>query len=209
MTAPASAIVVAGGASRRLGQDKRQLRLGSPRTLLEATVATVSALADDVVVVVSTDPTTFAGLTARVVQDPEPGAGPLNALVAGLAAIEHDVALVVACDLPFLSPALLGRLLDEPRDYDLLVPVRSDGRLEMLHAMYRTSCLEPARRRLAERRLKLAGLADDVRARFVDESWLRRDDPSLRSFLNLNTPEDLRRVTELLAQARGHARRES
>ena len=199
MMPSASAIVVAGGESRRLGQDKRQLRLGSSRTLLEATVATVASLTDDVVIVVSTDPTLHAGMPARVVQDPQPGAGPLNALVAGLAAIEHEFAVVVACDLPFLNRSLLRGLLSESRDYDLLVPVRADGRLEMLHAIYGKSCLRPARRRLADRRLKLAGLADDVRTRVVDEASLRRYAPSLRSFINVNTPDDLRAVTEMLA----------
>lgn len=199
---PVSAIVVAGGESKRLGQDKRRLRLGSSRTLLDATVATVASLTDDVVIVLSTDPALYAGMPARVVQDPQPGAGPLNALVAGLAAIEHEFAVVVACDLPFLNRSLLQGLLSEPRDYDLLVPIRADGRLEMLHAVYGKSCLEPARQRLVDRRLKLAGLADDVRTHVVDEATLRRYDPSLRSFINVNTPDDLRVVTEMLADVR-------
>jgi len=203
VTAPISAIVVAGGESRRLGQDKRFLRLRSSQTLLEATVSTVATLTDDVLVVVSTDPARFAALPARVVQDPCHGAGPLNALVAGLAAMRHDTALVVACDLPFLNPTLLRALLEQPRDYDLLAPRRADGRLEMLHAVYRKTCLDPARRRLADGRLRMAGLIDDVRTRIVEEATLRRYDPTLRSFLNVNTPDDLRLVAELLARADG------
>lgn len=197
MISRASAIVVAGGKSSRLGQDKRLLRLFSSRTLLEETVLRLSTLTDDVVVVVSSQSVDLEGLSAKIVQDPVPGAGPLNALYAGLMAAEHEYAIAVACDMPFLSTTLLRGLLDLPRDYDALVPRRSDGTLETLHAVYRKTCLEAIRRRLDAGRLKLAALLDDVTVRFVDEPWLRQYDPQLRSLLNVNTPEDLENVKDL------------
>jgi len=193
----ASAIVVAGGKSSRLGQDKRLLRLFSSRTLLEETVLRLSTLTDDVVVVVSSQSVDLEGLSAKIVQDPVPGAGPLNALYAGLMAAEHEYAIAVACDMPFLSTTLLRGLLDLPRDYDALVPRRSDGTLETLHAVYRKTCLEAIRRRLDAGRFKLAALLDDLTVRFVDEPWLRQYDPQLRSLLNVNTPEDLENVKDL------------
>jgi molybdopterin-guanine dinucleotide biosynthesis protein A len=193
----ASAIVVAGGKSSRLGQDKRLLRLFSSRTLLEETILRVSTLTDDVVVVVSSQSVDLEGLPSKIVRDPVPGAGPLNALYAGLMAAEHEYAIVVACDMPFLSTALLQGLLELPRGYDALVPRRSDGTLETLHAVYRKTCLEAIRRRLDAGRLKLAALLDDVTVRFVDEPWLRQYDPQLRSLLNVNTPEDLENVKDL------------
>ena len=197
MISRASAIVVAGGKSSRLGQDKRLLRLFSSRTLLEETVLRLSTLTDDVVVVVSSQSVDLEGLSAKIVQDPVPGAGPLNALYAGLMAAEHEYAIAVACDMPFLSTTLLRGLLDLPRDYDALVPRRSDGTLETLHAVYRKTCLEAIRRRLDAGRFKLAALLDDLTVRFVDEPWLRQYDPQARSFLNVNTPEDLENVKDL------------
>lgn len=198
MISPTSAIVLAGGKSRRLGRDKRLLRLGTSRTLLEETIARVSALTDDVVVVVSSDPAELGQIAVRMVQDPLPGAGPLNALYAGLSAVVHEFALAVACDLPFLDVGLLRALLDQTRDYDLLVPRRADGRLEMLHAIYRKTCLDAIRRRLDAGHLRLADLTGDVVVRFVDEATLVAYDPLLRSFLNVNTPEDLEMVASLL-----------
>jgi len=195
---PASGIVVAGGVSRRLGQDKRALRLFSSRTLLEETVARVATLTDDVVVVVSGQPEQFAGLPAAIVVDPLPGAGPLNALCAGLSATRHGFALTVACDLPFLSVPLLRSLLEQPRDYAALVPRRADGTLEMLHAIYRKTCLGAIQRRLRAGQFKLSALVADVPARFVDEAALLPYDPELRSFLNVNTPADLEVVEALL-----------
>lgn len=199
MIAPASAIVVAGGKSTRLGRDKRHLRLSSPRTLLEETVARVATLTEDVVVVVSTEPAEFARLPARVVRDPRPGAGPLNALLAGLSVVQHDRAVVVACDLPFLSQSLLRGLLEHSPEYELIVPRRADGTLEMLHAIYRKTCLAAIRRRLDAGLLRLAELVEDVTVSFLDEAALTPFDPDLRSFTNVNTPEDLRLVEALLA----------
>jgi molybdopterin-guanine dinucleotide biosynthesis protein A len=197
VTASASAIVVAGGKSSRLGQDKRQLRLTSSRTLLEETIERLSALSDDVVVVGS-DLSAVAGPSIRFVADPLPGAGPLNGLYGGLSAVQNEYAVAVACDLPFLSVRLLRVLVDYPRDYDLLVPRRADGTLEMLQAVYRKTCLDAMRRRLSVGRLKLSGLVEDVRVRFVDEVELIPYDPELRSFLNVNTPRDLATIKSLL-----------
>lgn len=195
MTIRASGIVVAGGQSRRLGQDKRRLRLPSGQTLLEAVVGCLTGLVDDLVVVVATDPEAFPDLPARVIADLRPGSGPLNAIYTGLGAIRHEQAIVVACDLPFLSQPLLRAMLEQPPDYDLLVPRRADGRLEMLHAIYRQTCCLPLRRRLDAGQRRLADLVTDVRTRFLEESELAAYDPDLRSFTNVNTPADLQALT--------------
>ncbi len=195
MTGEASAIVLAGGRSTRLGQDKRLVRLDSERTLLERTVQRVASLVEDVVVVVGAGERLTDDL-ARVVTDEWPGTGPLGGLCTGLARVCHAYALVVACDLPFLNVDVLRALLARPRAYDLLVPRRADGTVELLHGIYRTTCLPVARDRLAAGRLRLAGLIDDLQAAdrtvvFVDEDDLRPFDPDLRTFFNLNTPADL------------------
>lgn len=212
MTPPTSAIVLAGGKSRRLGRDKRALRLGSSRSQLETTIQRVAEVADDLVVAAGDATEAIEGLVSgdipgiKVVADARVGAGPLGGLCAGLAVVRHEFALVVACDLPFLDLATLRFLLDRPRDYDLLVPRRSDGRLEMLHAVYRRTCLPVLQRRLAADRLRLAGAVDDLQADrlavcFVDESELSRLDPGLRSFFNVNTPGELREAERMLVDA--------
>ncbi len=108
----ASAVILAGGLSRRLGQDKRRLRLwgeGGP-TLLERTVATVGALCADVVVVLN-DPEGWPGLGGRHVPDAYPDGGALGGIYSGLAAAEEEHALVVACDFS-LGMLRVGRRRD-------------------------------------------------------------------------------------------------
>jgi molybdopterin-guanine dinucleotide biosynthesis protein A len=196
VTQLASAVVLAGGASRRLGQDKRAIALDPSRTLLEQTVARVATVADDVVVVASTLPPHVDLGDARVVPDRISGLGPLGGLVAGLTAVRHARALIVACDLPFLDSVALKAMLDSPVECDLLVPRRRNGTLEMLHAVYRVECSVVAERLIASGRLKLAELADALtddgrHVHYLDDDFFRPLDPELLTFFNVNTPPDL------------------
>ncbi|GAB4435410.1 MAG: molybdenum cofactor guanylyltransferase [Chloroflexi bacterium OHK40] len=203
---PASAIVLAGGQSRRLGRDKRRLRLwgAAGPTLLEHTVATVAALCADVVVVLN-DPESWPGLPARLVGDAYPGTGPLGGIASGLAAVAEPFALVVACDMPLLSPSVLTAMLAHPRSYDLLVPrsLAGGGRnaegIEPLHAIYSRACLAPMEAAIAAGRLQLSALLPELRVAYVEPALLARLDPAGHTFLNLNTPEQLAHLERLLA----------
>lgn len=204
----ASAIILAGGLSRRLGQDKRRLRLwgeGGP-TLLERTVATVGALCPDVVVVLN-DPEAWPGLPGRHVPDVYPDGGALGGIYAGLAAAEEEHALVVACDMPLLSAPLLAAMLARPRDYDVLAPrslsqgaTRNKLDLETLHAIYGKGCLDPMREALESGRRQIASFFPQVRVAIFEPEETRPHDPRGYSFLNINTVEQ---VAEAMAALRG------
>lgn len=119
---PVSAIVIAGGRSRRLGFDKRRLKLWGDAgpTLLEHTVALVGSLCSEVVVVLN-DAEQWPGLPARMIPDAFPEAGALGGLATGLGAASSPYALAVASDMPLLNPRLLRAMLEQPHDYDALV----------------------------------------------------------------------------------------
>lgn len=193
-----SAAVLTGGQSRRMGTDKALLTLGD-RTMLERVLAVVSALSDDVFLV--GDRPAYRTLGVRVVADDHPGAGPLGAIATALRRARYDRVLVVACDMPCLSPEVLQAMAAVDADADAIVPVTPAARsdqggsqtYETLHAMYRRSCLPAIERRITAGDLKIAGLLDDVRVMVLDEHWLRQHDPDLRSFENVNTPEDIAR----------------
>lgn len=209
MTESASGIVLAGGRSVRLGRDKRTLAFGSSGNQLEETVRRVATVTTEVIVAAGDEPTSVANLLrsapphAAIVPDLQAGAGPLGGLCAGLAAIHNDHAMVVACDLPFLSVSVLGYLLGRPRDYDLLVPRRANGRVEMLHAIYRRTCLPILRARLSQGQLRLHAAIGEIQkagltVRFVEDSDLARFDPGLRTFFNVNTAQDAREARRIL-----------
>jgi molybdenum cofactor guanylyltransferase len=194
-----SAVVLAGGLSRRLGQDKRRLRLWGPQgpTLLEHTVAVVAQVCAEVVVVLN-DPEDWGDLPARRVADIYPDGGALGGIYSGLAAATYPYALVVAADMPFLDAHLLGAMLARPRDYDLLVPrslrpgtARNALDLEPLHAVYGQSCLPAMRAALESGRRQIAAFFPQVRVAYFEPDETRRYDPEGRSLVNINTPEQM------------------
>jgi molybdopterin-guanine dinucleotide biosynthesis protein A len=196
---PTSAIVLAGGVSRRLGQDKRHLRLWGTAgpTLLEHVVGIAGRLCADVVVVLN-DPAAWRNLPARLVPDVYTGGGSLGGIYTGLMAAIHEYALVVACDMPFLDAGLIGAMLARPRNYDLLVPrslqpgtARNALDVEPLHAIYAKACLAPIRAALESGQRQIAAFFPTVRVAYVEPDETRRYDPSGRSFLNINTPEQM------------------
>jgi molybdopterin-guanine dinucleotide biosynthesis protein A len=187
--------VMAGGKSRRFGQDKAQLSLNG-ETLLARTLQTLSRVTDDLVVVGPPERRQEAGL-ARVVSDEYPDSGPLGGIYTALRASSAAAVLVVACDMPFLSEDLLRHLLTLREDFDVVLP-RVDGHGEQLHAIYAAACCEPMKRHLDAGDYKIDRVFAEVRVRTVAEDELRRYDPGLRSFWNVNTPEDWERAQTLL-----------
>ncbi len=195
--APLGAAVLAGGQSRRMGTDKALLPLvagGQP--MLGVVLERLSAVADDTIVVAD-DQARYAAFGVRVVPDLSRDVGALAGIQAAIASSAHEHCLVVACDMPFLSLPLLRRMVDEPRDYDELVPLipgesrqRDDGLVfQTLHAIYSKRCLPFIEKRIAEGRKQVVGFFDDVRVRTLDVAEITRWDPDLWSFFNANTPE--------------------
>ncbi|MBV9788845.1 MAG: molybdenum cofactor guanylyltransferase [Chloroflexi bacterium] len=205
---PASGIVVAGGRSRRMGQDKRQLKLwgDSGPTLLQHTVDLVASLCAEVIVVLN-DPEAWTQLSARIVPDVYPDGGALGGIYSGLAAATHEHALVIAADMPLLNLELLRWMVAQPRDYDVLVPQLGSGRarnrlgVESLHAIYSRNCLEPIARQLDAGNPQVIGFYPEVRVRLMEPPLIAQFDPAGDAFRNVNTPEDLDVVRELLARS--------
>ena len=124
-----------------------------------------------------------------MVPDLRPGCGPLGGIGGGLRAAEHELAIVVACDMPFLNPAFLRFLAEQARGLDGAVPVNAD-QYEPLHAVYRRSCLPAVERRLAAEDLQVFNFYQDVKIHAVPEAEWRCVDPEGRSLVNLNSAEE-------------------
>ena len=198
-----SAVVLAGGKSRRLGRDKAVEPIGG-EPLIARVIRRVSQVADDVVVVVG-DAERGQGLPlpghARVAVDLYPGGGSLGGIFTGLSAARGEWALVVACDMPFVNMALFDNILSLREGVDAVVPVL-DGRPEPTHAAYSKACLPHMERLLKARSLKIAGFFDQVDLRTVPQEDVEKLDPDHLSFFNVNTSEDLDRALSLAAEGR-------
>jgi molybdopterin-guanine dinucleotide biosynthesis protein A len=190
------AIILAGGQSRRLGRDKVWEPFeGEP---LLSRVARRLALGFSSLTVVSPTrslPPLPPGTS--VVEDEIPGAGPLGAICAGLGHIQGDRAFVAACDLPFISPHLARWLWTIGGQAPAVLPL-IDGMGEPLHAVYSRDCRPLLLDALQRGNLSLQRVLSKASPVQVGETELRRLDPALLSFFNLNTEANLRRARSLL-----------
>ena len=186
-----TAIILAGGDSRRMGSDKANLLLGE-QTLLQRVIAAMQKVFPHVIVSVRQPrpgislPQVLDEQTAAGMQ----GGGPLAGLAAGLERITTPWAFVVACDMPFVEPAMVELLAGYRTDCQAVVPV-VQGHPQPLAAYYAGSCLAVLRAHLAGGgKNSLRAVLERLRVHYVDESELQQADPALRSFLDLDTPQD-------------------
>ena len=196
-----TAIILAGGDSQRMGSDKANLLLGG-QTLLQRVIATMQQIFPRVIISVRQPRPDIAlpqVCDERAGAGATPGAGPLAGLVAGLGRVTTPWAFVVACDMPFVAPALVEQLGKFRSDHQAIVPV-VHGHPQPLAAFYASSCLAAMRAQLAgggKRSLRAA--LEQLQVRYVDEAELLQADPALRSFFDLDTPQDV--VTALQGEA--------
>ncbi len=207
-----SAIILAGGASTRMGTDKAFLELGG-MPLIARVMERVRVLADEVVISAN-DAARFAAFDVRVVSDVMPNAGPLAGICAGLEAIAHPSAIVVACDMPLLNVALLEYMRAFVPDFDVVLPqtvkvARTDAEnkghalrakdlaLHPLHAIYTTRCRVPMRDALARGDRRMISFHDAVRVRVISPQEVARFDPRGYSLWNVNTPEKWRELQNI------------
>lgn len=187
---PLSGVLLAGGASRRMGRDKAWVQLGGEALAVRG-LRVLDDVCDDVVVA-SGDGCRLGALGRTQVADAGEGRGPLAGIVAGLAAARHDLVAVLAVDLPGADAAVLRRLADVWRGEAAVVPcVR--GRLEVLHGVWARAACGALRERLAGGQPAVVAAARALGVRAAGrEVWGDLDADGAFAG-NVNHPEDLRR----------------
>jgi molybdopterin-guanine dinucleotide biosynthesis protein A len=103
--------------------------------------------------------------------------------------------------MPFVSPAVVRAVVARAGEADVVIP-RAGGQLQALHALYARACLPRIEERLREGRLKITGFFEQVSVREIPEEELGRLADPMRSFMNVNTPEELERA-RALAETQG------
>ncbi len=190
LSAPVSGVILAGGASRRMGRDKALLDLGG-RPLIAVVAERLRAVAGEVIICAD-QVERYAPFADRCVPDVYPGVGTLGGLHAGLAAAAHEWAIVVGCDMPFIRPAVLAWFVAAAANSDLVILRYPDGRVEPLHAVYHRRCVPAIEAAIAAGARRADVFHTGLRVRYVSANELASLDPDLWSFRNLNTPEEWR-----------------
>jgi molybdenum cofactor guanylyltransferase len=187
-----TAVIMAGGDSRRMGQDKANLVLGE-RTLLQNVAATLQPLFAEVIVSVRRH--RFEIDLPQVSDDPA-HRGPLAGLAAALKRATTPWIFIVACDMPFITPAVIEYLAQRRSEYQAVVPVVG-GHPQPLAAFYARSCLDEVKACLhGKGKHSFRTLLNTMRVCYVSEAQMQAVDPQLRSFFDLDTPQDYRAAQE-------------
>ena len=216
------AILLAGGKSRRMGQDKALL-VYEGRTFLEHVVAALLPLTAHILIVAdrqdkyaSSESLSFETLSfetssrkvlaqARVVVDKFPDSGPVGGIVTGLMAAGPGAHWVVPCDMPAVNPDVLRLLWQNAvPPFDAVVPEINEEP-EPLYATYRDTALPNLRDYLDGGQRSARGALKTLNVKRIREDALRRIDPDAASFININTPEEL----ALYRQQQGAIKREA
>ena len=200
-----TAVVLAGGQSRRMGQDKAALVVdpASPLTMIEMVIHRLHPIAVDILVVGGERDPQIVG--ARWVADDFPGEGPVGGLVTGLRAMRDDCdrCLVTPCDLPLLQTGLLAAMAATATEADVFgLPARPPGEpaIEPFPAVYHRRCLTVAAEYIHAGGRSMRGLLGRLTCAALPEAVIQAHDPERWTLFNVNTPADL-------VVARDHLRR--
>ena len=184
-------IVLCGGKSQRMGRPKAWLPFAG-ELMLPRVVRLLSEVVRPIVVVAAPDQDLPSlAREVEVVRDKETGRGPLEGLLAGLRALSGrcEAAYLSSCDVPFLAPAFIQRLIDLLDDHAICVPHVGNYH-HPLAAVYRLDVSDAVQQLLQENRLRPVFLFESVATRVVSSAELQDVDPTFQSLRNLNTPED-------------------
>lgn len=184
----ATALVLAGGRGRRLGGVDKALLPLAGRPMVERVLEVLRPLFEQILFVAAAEEP-YASFGLPVAIDRHASAGPLAGLEAGLAAAKSPRAFAVACDMPSLSGELIRFLAALDTEAQAVVPV-AGGRLQPLHAFYQTELAAEAKSALEDGVRRLEDFLARTRWRRVEEDEFSSVPGALRSFANVNTPED-------------------
>jgi molybdopterin-guanine dinucleotide biosynthesis protein A len=188
----ATGIILAGGGGSRLnGVDKARLVVDSTPLIERAVELLRDWFAE--VLIVSNGRRRYDFARVKVVADVKPNCGPLMGLYSGLKVSGHEHNLVLACDMPYVSRELIKMMMEAAGGYDVTTPV-VNGYREPFLAVYHKRALAIIKKNLDQDRYKMTGIFAQMNVYDIPEEQLRRIDPELKSFFNINTPQDLEAV---------------
>jgi molybdopterin-guanine dinucleotide biosynthesis protein A len=194
---PCSGVILSGGlAARYDGTEKALLRVGGVR-ILDRIYEIYRELFDEIILVTNS-PEKFLEWDLLIVSDLFQTRSSLTGIHAGLFYMTNPYAFISACDTPFLKKEMVETVIGKiEAQIDIVMPETSAG-FEPLCAVYSKRCVEAAQNHLEQKKLKITKTFRKNRIKTISEKVLRKIDPDLQSFFNINTAADLKRAEEMV-----------
>jgi len=184
-------VILAGGKSRRYGTNKALVKIDGV-SWIERVIRVMEHLFQDLILITNT-PDEYVHLGLPMYGDLIKGLGPVGGIYTALSKIPHEAGFFVACDMPLLSQTLISHMVEAREGFDVVVP-RISGMMETLHALYGKGCLPSIKRQIDSREYQIIRIFKEVHVQYMDEEEIRRFDPDLKSFMNINRPEELKNI---------------
>ena len=200
-----TAIILAGGFSSRFGTDKGLLKIAN-RSLILYVTEIASLITDEIFIVTNSNrkielySKEVKNLKIKYFLDLYNDIGPLAGIYTGLINSKKEYSLIIPFDTPFLSKKILFLLIKLCEDKNAIIPRWPNGHIEPLHAVYKTKmAFTAAKDAIVNKEKKVSAMIqriDDVF--YISTNSLRKYDPTLQTFLNINTPLDLEKAKNLM-----------
>ncbi|MGQ8337598.1 molybdenum cofactor guanylyltransferase [Sunxiuqinia sp. A32] len=182
-----SGIILAGGKSSRMGQDKGLMEFNGKK-LVEYAIKLLNPICSEILII--SNQSGYDGFGNQVVSDNFQGCGPIGGLEAGLKKVETDWNIVISCDTPFLQKELFVEMMNEISNQDAIIPTHSKG-IEPLAGIYHKRLSTFFEEKIKADDLKLRKIIKEKNVFVFEAQKLVRQFPDI--FYNLNSPEDLSR----------------
>ncbi|MGC8658072.1 MAG: molybdenum cofactor guanylyltransferase [Desulfomonilaceae bacterium] len=190
-----AAILLAGGASKRMGgENKAFIKIGD-KTIIDREIEVLEQLFERIIIV-SNSFEEYASLKKPMFADIKPGYGSLGGIFTGLKSCSRELGFVLACDMPFLNKEIVSYICCRASGHDITIP-RIGGYLEPLHAVYSSQCIPHIEKMMQRGQLKVANFFEEVDVLEIEERELLEMDPCLQFRINVNTPDDLNVAIEM------------
>lgn len=196
----AGAVILAGGKSSRMGQNKALLPIDGISNIERIVQILRKDFTD--ISIVTNNKDSYEFLQLPMTEDRVKEKGPLAGIQAGLLASPQETNFFVACDMPFVSVEVAKRLVELSDGYDAVVPV-IDGRQHPLFAVYKKSVLPELEKCLLANELRLIHLLDKVNTNYVTEAFLNLEIAKMdKVFYNMNHPSEYEEAKKIASEKR-------
>ncbi len=191
-----SALILAGGMGSRLGYREKALIDINGRPLITLVIESVREVVDNIIISVRDEAQgellhpVLAGY--RFAYDSHKNIGPIAGIFSGLSVCKDEYCFIAACDMPFINKNVVRMLFGKCEQYDAAIPRWDEGLLEPLHAVYRCKpMIRETKRAIEEGETIILAPVFRLNVNYVGTDEIKKIDPDLRTFMNVNTYEDI------------------
>ncbi len=196
-------IILAGGKNSRMGTHKAFLKFGK-KFLIELIIDIHLQFTKNIIIVTD-DKKRFKKISnVELVEDEISYRGPLSGMLYGLKATNNYFNLITSCDSPFIQKNLVEHLINiafKEKEYDIVIPYL-ENKYEPLLAIYSTACIQWIQKTLDNNCFKITDFFTNVKIKKVFQKEIVKFDPEFKSFININTPQEFFKYSNLNIQNR-------